>query len=53
MNINYTTQFKKDYKRIKKQNKDLDKLRVVIEKLAAGKILESKYKDQHIIEAAL
>ena len=23
MNIHYTTQFKKDYKRIKKQNKDL------------------------------
>ena len=48
MNINYTTQFKKDYKRIKKQNKDLDKLRVVIEKLAAGKKLEPKYRDHQL-----
>ncbi len=48
MNIHYTTQFKKDYKRIKKQNKDLDKLRVVIEKLTAGKNLESKHKDHQL-----
>jgi mRNA interferase YafQ len=48
LNIHYTTQFKKDYKRIKKQNKDLDKLRVVIEKLAAGKTLESKHKDHQL-----
>ena len=45
MNIYYTTQFKKDYKRIKKQNKDPDQLKVVIEKLVAGKKLESKYRD--------
>ncbi|MBF0227580.1 MAG: type II toxin-antitoxin system YafQ family toxin [Desulfobacterales bacterium] len=45
MNIHYTTQFKKDYKKIKKQNKNLDKLRDVIEKLAEGKLLEGKYKD--------
>ncbi|MBA3018668.1 MAG: type II toxin-antitoxin system YafQ family toxin [Desulfobacteraceae bacterium] len=48
MNIHYTTQFKRDYKRIKKQNKDLDKLRVVIEKLAACKRLDSKYKDHQL-----
>ena len=45
MKIRYTTQFKKDYKRVKKQNKDLEKLRVVIDKLATVKNLESKYKD--------
>ena len=45
MNLHYTTQFKKDYKRIKKQNKDLAKLRAVIEKLVAGQLLEPKYKD--------
>jgi len=45
LTIHYTTQFKKDYKRIKKQNKDLSKLRSVIDKLAAGQILEQKYKD--------
>jgi len=49
LNIYYTTQFKRDYKRIKKQNKALDKLRVVINKLAAGKRLEPKYKDHQLL----
>ena len=48
MKIHYTTQFKKDYKRVKKQNKDLDKLRAVIEKLVAGQLLESRYKDHQL-----
>ena len=45
MNIHSTTQFRKDYKRIKKQNKDPDQLKVVIEKLVADEKLESKYRD--------
>ncbi|BBO83325.1 hypothetical protein DSCO28_38910 [Desulfosarcina ovata subsp. sediminis] len=45
MKIHYTTQFKKDYKRIKKQNKDLSKLRTVIEKLSSKHILEQSYRD--------
>lgn len=48
MIIHYTTQFKKDYKRIKKQNKELDKLRILIEKLVAGMQLELKYKDHQL-----
>ena len=48
MNLHYTTQFKKDYKRIKKQNKDLAKLSAVIEKLVAGQLLEPKYKDHQL-----
>ncbi len=48
MNIHYTTQFKKDYKRIKKQNKDLSKLRTVIEILTAGQLLEPKYHDHQL-----
>ena len=48
MNIYYTTQFKKDYKRIRKQNKDLYKLRAVIEILAAGQLLEPKYHDHQL-----
>ena len=48
MNIFYTNQFKKDYKRIKKQNKDLIKLQDVIEKLTDGKRLEQKYKDHQL-----
>ncbi|MCU0643788.1 MAG: type II toxin-antitoxin system YafQ family toxin [bacterium] len=45
MTIHYTSQFKRDYKRIQKQNKALAKLRTVIEILAAGNELEPKYKD--------
>ncbi|MBT3388368.1 MAG: type II toxin-antitoxin system YafQ family toxin [Desulfobacula sp.] len=48
MILHYTTQFKKDYKKIKKQNKDLSKLRVVIEKLVNQQTLESKYKDHQL-----
>ncbi len=48
MNIHYTTQFKKDYKRIKKQNKNPDKLKAIIEKLINGKALELKYKDHQL-----
>jgi len=46
--LHYTTQFKKDYKKIKKQNKDLVKIRVVIKTLADQQILESKYKDHQL-----
>ena len=48
MNLHYTTQFKKDYKRIRKQNKDLSKIRAVIERLAAGQLLEPKYRDHQL-----
>ena len=45
MKIYYTNQFKKDYKRVKKQRKDITKLRTVIDKLAAKERLDVKYKD--------
>ena len=45
MNLIYTTQFKKDYKKIKKQQKNLSKLTIVIEKLLSQQKLEPKYKD--------
>jgi len=38
--VKFTTQFKKDIKKAKKQNKNLDKLYKVIDKLAKGKKLE-------------
>jgi len=41
----YTTQFKKDFKKIKKQQKKLSKLTDVIEKLLTHQELEQKYKD--------
>jgi mRNA interferase YafQ len=48
LNILYTTQFKKDFKRIKKQNKDLDKLKNVVDKLATGSKLDIKYRDHQL-----
>lgn len=46
--IKYTSQFKKDLKLAKKQNKDLDKLFMIIELLAEGKSLEAKYRDHEL-----
>ena len=40
-----TTKFKKDFKRMKKQGKDLTLLQKVIDDLLAEKILDEKYRD--------
>ena len=48
MNIYYTTQFKKDYKKVKKQNKDITKIEFIIKELASGKVLDQKYKDHQL-----
>jgi mRNA interferase YafQ len=45
LKIVYSSQFKKDYKKAKKQNKDIGKLGFVIEKLAAKERLDAKYRD--------
>lgn len=45
MNIRYTTQFKKDYKRVKKQHKDLEKLKTVIGLLSNNQTLDPAYHD--------
>ncbi len=47
--IIYTNQFKRDLKKVKKQNKNLDRLFEVVEKLANGEILEAKYRDHALI----
>jgi len=41
----YSSQFKKDFKKISKQRKDLTKLEYVIETLLSNKKLEFKFKD--------
>ncbi|MDO4772412.1 MAG: type II toxin-antitoxin system YafQ family toxin [Bacillota bacterium] len=43
--VKFTTQFKKDIKLAKKQNKNLDELFKVIELLSNGTKLEAKYRD--------
>ena len=40
-----TTKFKKDYKRMKKQGKDMTLLQAVIDDLLQEKTLDAKYKD--------
>ena len=48
MNIQYTTQFKKDYKKVQKQNKEFEKLKLVIGKLLSQTNLEEQYKDHNL-----
>jgi len=49
LKIFYTTQFKKDFKRAKKQHKDLDKLQTIVEILVNEKPLDLQYKDHQLI----
>ena len=44
-----SSNFKKQYKKIGKQGKDLQKLKIVIDKLANKQQLEQKYKDHNLI----
>lgn len=46
--VKFTTQFKKDLKLAKKQNKNLEKLYAIIEKLANGEMLEQSYHDHDL-----
>ncbi len=45
MNIRYSSQFKKDYKKVQKQNKDIRKLKSIIEALISEQELDEKYLD--------
>ncbi len=46
--IVWTTQFKKDYKLAMKRNMNMDLIDDIIRKLAAGKVLEEKYRDHQL-----
>lgn len=46
--VKFTSQFKKDLKLAKKQNKDLDKLFDVVNILADGGTLDAKYRDHDL-----
>ena len=48
--IDLTSRFKSDYKKIRKQHKDLTKLAYVIYKLANGEELEPKFKNHRLID---
>ena len=44
-----TTRFRKDYKRLKRQGKDMSLLQNVIGDLLAEKVLDNKYKDHALV----
>ncbi len=46
--VKFTSQFKKDLKLAKRQNKNLEKLYEVIEQLAEGQTLDEKYQDHNL-----
>ncbi len=47
--VHYSSGFKNDYKKIKKQGKDISKLKMIMDKLANGEELEQKYKNHKLI----
>jgi mRNA interferase YafQ len=46
--VDTTSDFKKDYKKIIKQGKKIEKIKTVIDKLACGEKIDSKYKDHKL-----
>ena len=48
MRIVWTSQFKKDYKRVKKRGQPLAELKMIVESLADGKALDAKYEDHSL-----
>ena len=49
--IRYTSGFKRNYKQIKKQGKDVNKLKYIVNKLANGLELETKYKNHMLTDS--
>ena len=47
--LQVTKQFKKDVNRLKKQRKDFDKLKFVIDIICEGKALEERFRDHKLI----
>ncbi len=47
--IEYTSRFKKEYKRAKKRGRDISLLRAIIDILAKGETLPEKYKDHPLV----
>lgn len=48
--VDFTNNFKKEYNKIRKQGKKLEKIQTVIDKLACGETLEEKYRDHKLID---
>lgn len=44
----FTNQFKRDFKRVEKRKKDIDKLEEIISLLVSGKALKPKHRDHDL-----
>ena len=51
--VDYTIKFKRQYKKLKKQGKDLNKLYKIVEKLANGDTLDQKYRNHNLLKNKL
>ena len=49
--VQYSTRFKKNLKRCLKQGGDIEKLKIVIDKLANDEVLEIKYKNHKLVNS--
>ena len=43
--VHFSSNFKKSYKKVKKQGKDISKLKIIISKIANKELLEEKHHD--------
>ena len=48
--VQYTSRFKKEYKKVKRQGKDIEKFFEVLNKLANGEELEERYRNHRLID---
>ena len=49
MRVLYTSQFKKDYKRLKRQGKSIEELRKVVDRLAHRGKLAPRFRDHSLL----
>lgn len=47
--VRYTTQFKKDIKRVQRRGRDLDIMKGVITSLAQGTVLDTRFRDHALL----
>ncbi len=48
LKVRYSNQFKKDYQLIQKRGYDINRLKYVVQLLAEGKPLPTKYKEHYL-----
>lgn len=49
LKITYTTSFKKDYKRVSRQGKNLSLIAEIVQRISSQNVIDKKYKDHFLI----